>query len=69
MPASRLTQCRTFILKSRRETYDIRDAEIKGFGVRILPSARNRFRHAIGDAKDGTLECARTQARALPAPR
>ena len=76
MPTSRLTQRRVDALKPHRRACDIRDAEIKGFGVRILPSGRkryflhsqidgNRVWHAIGDADDITLECARTQARAL----
>ncbi len=76
MPTSRLTQRRIDTLKPRRKTCDIRDSEIKGFGVRILPSGRkhyflhsqiagNRIWHAIGDTEDITLESARTQARAL----
>ena len=76
MPTSRLTQRRVDALKPHRRACDIRDAEIKGFGVRILPSGRkryflhsqidgNRVWHAIGDADDITLECVRTQARAL----
>ena len=80
MPTSRLTQHRVDTLKPRRKTCDIRDAEIKGFGVRILPSGRKRyFLHsqidgnrvwcALGDAKDITLECARMQARTLLASR
>ena len=43
MPTSRLTQHRVDTLKPRRKTCDIRDAEIKGFGVRILPSGRKRY--------------------------
>ena len=65
MPTSRLTQRRVDALKPRRTTCDIRDTEIKGFGVRILPSGRkryflhsqvdgNRVWHAIGDAEDIT---------------
>ena len=80
MPQSRLTQRRVDALKARGSTYDVRGADIKGFGVRILPSGRkrcllhsqvdgNRIRHAIGDADDGTLECARSKARALLASR
>ena len=66
MPTSRLTQRRVDNLTPNRKTYDIRDAEIKGFGVRILPSGRkryflhsqidgNRVWYAIGDADDITL--------------
>ena len=76
MPTNRLTQRRIDTLKPRRKTCDIRDSEIKGFGVRILPSGRKRYFlhsqiagnrnwHAIGDSEDITLESARTQARAL----
>ena len=76
MPTNRLTQRRIDTLKPRRKTCDIRDSEIKGFGVRILPSGRkhyflhsqiagNRNWRAIGDTEDITLERARTQARAL----
>ena len=65
MPTSRLTQRRVDNLTPNRKTYDIRDAEIKGFGVRILPSGRkryflhsqidgNRVWYAIGDADDIT---------------
>ena len=43
MPTSCLTQRRVDALKPRKSTYDIRDTEIKGFGVRILPSARKRY--------------------------
>ena len=80
MPTSRLTQRRVDTLEPRRKTCDIRDAEVKGFGVRILPSGRkryflhsqdggNRVWYAIGDAEDIALECARTRARALQASR
>ena len=80
MPTSRLTQRRVDTLKPRRITCEIRDVEIKGFGVRILPSGRkryflhsqvdgNRVWNAIGDAEDITLEYARTQVRALLASR
>ena len=81
MPTSRLTQRRVDNLTPNRKTYDIRDAEIKGFGVRILPSGRkryflhsqidgNRVWYAIGDADDITFqERARTQARMLLALR
>ena len=76
MPPGRLTQRRVDSLKPRRKTRDIRDTEITGFGVRILPSGRkryflhsqvggNRVWHAIGDAEDITLEYARTQARSM----
>ena len=80
MSKSRLTQRRVDALKARGSTYDVRDADIKGFGVRILPTGRkryflhsqidgNRIWHAIGDADDVTLECARSKARVLLASR
>ena len=76
MPTSRLTQRRVDALKPRRKTCDIRDAVVKGFGIRILPSGRKRYFlhsqvdgkrvwHAIGDAEDITLDHARTQARSM----
>ena len=80
MPTSRLTQRRIDALKPCRRTCDLRDTEIKGFGVWILPSGRKRYFlhsqvdgdrvwHAIGDAEEVTLECAREQARTLLAAR
>ena len=76
MPTSRLTQRRVDALKPRTKTCDIRDTDIKGFGIRILPSGRKhyflhsqvdgkRVWHAIGDAEDITLDHARTQARSM----
>ncbi len=80
MPTSRLTQHRVDTLKPRGKTCDIRDAIVKGFGVRVLSSGRkryflhsqvggNRVWYAIGDAEIIALECARTRARALQASR
>ena len=80
MPTSRLTQHRVDALKPRTTTYDIRDTDIRGFGVRVLPSGSkryflhsqvdgNRIWRAIGDADDITLECARSKVRALLASR
>ena len=43
MPTNRLTQRRIDTLKPRRKTCDIRDSEIKGFGIRILPSGRKHY--------------------------
>ena len=76
MPTNRLTQRRVDALKPRTKTCDIRDADIKGFGIRILPSGRKRYFlhsqvggkrvwHAIGNAEDITLDHARTQARSM----
>ena len=41
MPANRLTQRRVDALKARKKVYDIRDGELRGFGVRVLPSGGN----------------------------
>ncbi len=80
MATSRLTQHRVDTLKPGGKTRDIRDRDLKGFGVRILSSGRKRFFlhrqvdgrrvwHAIGDADDITLSCARSRAKALLAAR
>ena len=80
MPSARLTQRRVNTLKPRKQTYDVRDPGLKGFGVRILPSGGKRYFlhsqtggkriwHAIGDTGAITLESARFRARALLAAR
>ena len=80
MPTSRLTQHRVDTLKPRKNTYEVRDADLVGFGVRVLPSGCKRyFLHsqidskrvwnAIGDTEDIILERARAQARAMLASR
>ena len=80
MPRSCLTQRRVDALKPDRKTRDVRDFDIRGFGVRVLPSGRKRyFLHSqvdgkriwqsIGDAADMTLECARDRAAFLLASR
>ena len=38
-----LTASRVGALRSRKTSYDTRDAELRGFGVRVLPSGRKRF--------------------------
>ena len=43
MPRTNLTDARVGALKPRKTTYDIRDAMLRGFGVRVLPSGRKRF--------------------------
>ncbi len=43
MPNFRLSQSRIEALRPRRSPYDVRDAELKGFGVRVLPSGSKRF--------------------------
>ena len=71
-----LTQSRIKALKPRKAPYDIRDSELKGFGVRVLPSGAKRFfvhsQHegkrlwkTIGDADSVGLDEARRQAAEL----
>ena len=71
-----LNQHRVDRLKPRTSTYDIRDTDLKGFGIRVLPSGKKSYflqtQHdgqrrwaKIGDA-DATAEAeARSQARSL----
>ena len=76
MSRVRLSESRIRALKPRKTPYDIRDAELKGFGVRILSSGSKRFfvhsQHegrrlwkTIGDAAGMDLEEARRQATEL----
>ena len=39
----RLGQHRADTLKPRKKTYDIRDGELKGFGLWVLPSGKKRY--------------------------
>ena len=71
-----LNQHRVDRLKPRTSTYDIRDTDLTGFGIRVLPSGKKSYflqtQHdgqrrwaKIGDA-DATAEAeARSQARSL----
>ena len=43
MAAVRLDERRVRKLKPRKSTYDIRDRELKGFGIRVLPSGAKRY--------------------------
>ena len=43
MATLRLNETRVDALKPRKSTYDIRDRELKGFGVRVLPSGAKRY--------------------------
>ena len=74
MPNRRLTESRVEALRPRKSPYDVRDSELKGFGVRILPSGSKRyFVHSqhegrrlwktVGDADASGLEEARRCAR------
>ena len=76
MSTVRLTESRIETLTPRRSPYDIRDAELKSFGVRVLPSGARRFfvhsQHkgrrvwkTIGDADSIGLHEARLRAKEL----
>jgi len=76
MSSPRLSENRIETLKPRKRPYDIRDSELKGFGVRVLPSGAVRFfihsQHegrrvwkTIGDDGVVELEEARRRATAL----
>ncbi|MDE0242251.1 MAG: tyrosine-type recombinase/integrase [bacterium] len=80
MAAIRLTQHRVDTLKPDRKARDIRDRDLRGFGVRILPSGLKRYFlhsqvdgrriwHTIGDARVISLETARSKAGAMLASR
>ena len=43
MATLRLNQCRVDALKPRKSAYDVRDRDLKGFGVRVLPSGAKRY--------------------------
>ncbi len=43
MATLRLNERRVGRLKPRKSTYDVRDRELKGFGVRVLPSGAKRY--------------------------
>ena len=76
MPAIRLTQRRVDALKPRRKVRDLRDTELKGFGVRVMPSGTKRYfihtQHqgrrvwkTVGDATAMTEAEARALARSM----
>ncbi len=76
MPAIRLTQRRVDALTPRRKMRDVRDAELKGYGVRVMPSGAKRyFIHTqrdgqrvwktVGDAATLTETEARILARSM----
>ena len=43
MPRTTLTAARIEALKPRKTSCDIRDAKLRGFGVRVMPTGRKRF--------------------------
>ena len=76
MPVVRLNESRVEALEPRKSPYDTRDAELKGFGVRVLPSGAKRyFIHSqhegrrvwktVGDAHSIGLDDARKRATEL----
>ena len=76
MPNIRFTESRIEALEPRKSPYDVRDAELKGFGVRVLPSGARRFfvhsQHegrrlwkTVGDASSIGLDEARKRATDL----
>ena len=73
MPAMHLDRCRADALRPRRAAYDIRDRDLRGFGIRVRPSGRRtwfvhvrcggeRVRRAVGDA--GAVAAAEARTRA-----
>ena len=76
MPNISLSDARIKALKARNAAYDIRDAKLRGFGVRVLPSGAKRFfihtQHrgtrvwkTVGDTRAINVEEARAQAISL----
>ena len=76
MPSARLDPARINSLKPRTSAYELRDTDLKGFGVQILPSGRVRyFIHAqyqgrrlwktLGAAEAMNADEARSRATAL----
>ena len=43
MTTVRLNERRVHSLKPRKSTYDVRDCELKGFGIRVFPSGAKRY--------------------------
>ncbi|MDE0242091.1 MAG: tyrosine-type recombinase/integrase [bacterium] len=75
MAAIQLTESHIKALRPRRKTRDIRDASIRGLGIRVYPTGRKRFfvhtQHQgqriwkiIGDASEISLNEARKRAQA-----
>ena len=76
MPSGSLSEARIKRLKPRRCAYEVRDAKLKGFGVRVLPSGAKRFfvhtQHngkrswqTVADANAVDLNEARSRAEAM----
>ena len=78
MAAQRLNQRRVDALKPQKSTYDVRDRDLRGFGVRVLPSGAKRyfvhtqhrgrrFWKIVGEAGDIGVGEARERAKTLMA--
>ncbi len=76
MPRTTLTVASIERLRPRKSSYDVRDAKLRGFGVRVLPTGRKRFfvqcQHRgeriwkiVGDA--GTMNIDEARASAVEA--
>ncbi|MDE0435600.1 MAG: tyrosine-type recombinase/integrase [Bryobacterales bacterium] len=76
MPRVNLTDARIGALEPRKSAYEVRDAKLRGFGIRVTPSGRKRYfvhrQHRgeriwkiVGDADAIKLEEARSQAREM----
>ena len=76
MSRTPLSEARVARLKPRSSAYDVRDAKLSGFGVRVLPSGAKRFFiHAqhrgerswkiVGDANELTLKQAHARAASM----
>ena len=76
MATARLTQARIAALRLRKASRDVRDAGLKGFGIRVYPTGRKCFFIAtqfegqriwkiVGDADDMSIGEAREQARVM----
>ncbi len=76
MATTRLTQARVEALRPRKASLDVRDAGLRGFGVRVYPTGRKcyfiatqfegrRIWKIVGDADDMSTGEAREQAREM----
>ena len=76
MVTARLTEGRIKALRQRKTVQDVRDASLKGFGIRVYPTGRKRyFIHTqhdgqriwkiVGDVDDTGLTEARERARSM----
>ena len=76
MATTRLTEARIAALRPRKTTRDVRDAGLRGFGVRVYPTGRKcyfiatqfegeRLWKIVGDAADMSTGEAREQARTM----